>query len=244
MKMNRVEEAVHVLEEGLRSHPDSVLILSRLMNFYLKAERDEDALAAGRILLAVDPRYFDALFLSGSIQAKKGEWKAALGFYRRALDIEPENKALRMRIGLSLAALGEYENALAVYEILWNQYPEDEAVCLELSRVYESLGRIGPARGALKRLLDVRPSAELGYAYAFLSEKAGDLKEAVFWLKNYLETTAEKRTKRKSEAEAVLRRWEERLKSGSGPREFPSPRRGKRPRAAQRPSGPEDRAEP
>ncbi len=51
-----------------------------------------------------------------------------------------------MRIGLSLAALGEYENALAVYEILWNQYPEDGAVCLELSRVYESLGRIGPAR--------------------------------------------------------------------------------------------------
>ncbi len=95
MKMNKVADAVQVLEQARAKFPDSLMVLSRLLTFYLRAERWDDGFRTGQAILKLDPRNFDGLFLSGSIKAKMGKWEEALLYYQKALDIEPENKILR-----------------------------------------------------------------------------------------------------------------------------------------------------
>jgi arylsulfatase A-like enzyme len=94
-KGGRFKEAVEILEEGRGRLPESVAVLSHLMAAYLQAGRSADALAAGEVILALDPTHFDALFVSGDILGRQGKWAEALPFFERALKVEPENEALR-----------------------------------------------------------------------------------------------------------------------------------------------------
>lgn len=94
-RMDRLEETVKTLEEGMKRLPESVVILTHLMAAYLRSERSADALAAGAVILTIDPANFEALFLSGDILAQQGKWSEALLYFERALRIEPENEPLR-----------------------------------------------------------------------------------------------------------------------------------------------------
>jgi arylsulfatase A-like enzyme/Tfp pilus assembly protein PilF len=213
MKMNRTKQAIELLEKVQTRFPDSVVILSRLMSFYLKAERWEDALSKGQVILKINPHFFDALFLSGSANAKIGKWKEALNYYQKALEIEPENKTLQHRYAYTLAALGRYEEALEAYTQLKKNYPDDYTIDLDLSLVYDSVGEREKAREILKQAADRHPSPDTYYAYAMFLEKVGNLKEAVHYLKLYLETTPEIDTPRKNKAQKALAQWEKRLKT-------------------------------
>jgi arylsulfatase A-like enzyme/Flp pilus assembly protein TadD len=212
MKMNKVADAVQILEQARAKFPDSLMILSRLMSFYLRAERWDDGFATGQAILKLDPRNFDALFLAGSVTAKMGKWEEALSFYKKALEIEPENKILRQRRAYALAAQGRSKEALDLYSRLKEEYPADVSIDLELGQVYELLGDRGKAHEILSRAVEGHPSPETYYAYAIHVAKSGDLKKAVPWLKKYLETTPEVDTPRKNKARETLAQWEKSLK--------------------------------
>jgi arylsulfatase A-like enzyme/Flp pilus assembly protein TadD len=208
MKRNRVPEAVGILEKARSRFPDSLVILSRLMTFYSKAERFEDALAAGRAVLAFDPRFFDALFLSGTILARQGNWEDALRSYERALEIEPENRTLRMRRAVTLAALGRTKEAILFFEEILREAPEDPAVYSDLARVYENEGNIPKALENAGKAVEFGPSPGTYHAYAMLLAKAGNLKEAVRWLRKYLETAPAADAAGKKKAVSILADWE------------------------------------
>ena len=212
MKMNKVTDAVQVLEQARAKFPDSLMILSRLLTFYLRAERWDDGFATGQAILKLDPRNFDGLFLSGSVKAKMGKWEEALLYYQKALDIEPENKILRQRRAYALAALGRSKEALDLYSQLKKEYPADVSIDLELGQVYELLGNRVKAHEILSLAVERHPSPDTYYAYAIHLGKSGDLKEAVRWLKKYLETTPEVNTPRKNKAQETLAQWEKSLK--------------------------------
>ena len=58
MRMERTKEAIEWLEKARDRFPTSDLVLSRLMSFYLKAERWNEALGAAQVLLELQPRRF------------------------------------------------------------------------------------------------------------------------------------------------------------------------------------------
>lgn len=210
MKMNRTNQAIELLEQARSKFPASLVILTRLMSFYLRAERWEKAISAGEAILAIQPRHFETLFLSGSAYAKTGKWAEALRYYQMALEVEPENKTLRHRYAYALAALGRNEEALESYRRLKDLYPDDVALDLDMSRIFEAMGQREKALGILKEAAERHPSPDTHYAYALALEKAGDLREAVRQLKLYLSTTAEVQTPRKNNALRDLAIWEKR----------------------------------
>lgn len=212
MKRDRVSEAVGILEKARSRFPDSIVILSRLMTFYSRAERFEDALAAGRAVLALDPRYFDALFLSGTILARQGKWEDALRSYERALEIEPENRTLRMRRAVTLAALGRTKKAILVLEEILREAPREPAAYSDLARLYEKEGNIPMALENAEKVVELDPSPGAYRAFAILLAKAGNMKEAVRWLRRYLETAPATDAAGKKEAAAVLADWENKLR--------------------------------
>ena len=211
MKMDRTNDAIELLEEARGKFPGSVLVLSRLMGFYLRAGRLEDALSVGQALLNHQPNDFDALFLSGSAHAMLGKWDDALDHYFRALKIEPENKTLRHRYSYALAAVGRHEEALGSYDELKKEYPEDYLLYLDIGHIYAMTGRTEKAREVYKSASQRHPCADTYHAYAMFLGKTGDFREAVHWIKAYLSITQEKDTPRKTQAKASLAAWEKRI---------------------------------
>lgn len=145
MKMDRAEEATRLLEQAKSKFPDSELVLSRLMGLYLKAERWQDALSIGQVLLQNDPSHFDALFLSGSASARLGKWENAADCYRKALAIEPENAVLRRR----------YPDSVYAYAVLLGKNRDLKGAILWMKRYLEAASRDdGPRLDEARRLLE------------------------------------------------------------------------------------------
>jgi arylsulfatase A-like enzyme/tetratricopeptide (TPR) repeat protein len=212
MKMGRIPEAIELLESARGKFPASVLVLSRLVSFYLRAERWNDAISSGQALLDLQPNDFDALFLSGSAYAKLGKWEEALGHYGKALKIEPENKTLRQRYSYALAAVGRYEEALESYGRLKGEYAGDYSLDLDVGQIYVTTGQIEEAREVYKNGAQLYPCADTFHAYAMFLGKVGDFPEAVRWLKAYLAITQEKDASRKAQAITTLATWEKNIK--------------------------------
>ncbi len=212
MKMERIEEAIKTLEEGKKRHSRSLLILSRLIGFYLRAGRLEEAREACLETLKLEPGYFDALFLAGSISAKKGDFNQALSFYEKASEIEPENKVLKMRRAFTLAALKRYDEAIKIYQELKDEYPHDLRILKELCALYEEMGNVSLALETLSPALKHNPEPELYYDYSLLLEKAGNLKQAINFVKIYIEKSKDQKNGRRKEAERKLKEWERKVK--------------------------------
>ena len=211
-KMGRLDNAIEVLEQGRERLPESYVLLSKLIAFYSSAGKYDKALTACEVMLSIDSRHFDALFLSGSVHARLRNWEKALGFYEKAMAIETENKTLRQRYAYSLAALGRHDESLKRYSLLKIDYPHDASILKEMSEVYKAMGNPGSAIDSLKAAIDLEPTPDMYYEYAFLLETGRQLEEAIAWLKKFLDKASEKSTPRWKKAQATLIQWEKRLK--------------------------------
>jgi tetratricopeptide (TPR) repeat protein len=210
-KMKRLDDSLQVLEQGRDRLPDSIVILSRLSLFYMKKARAEDALRASQVVLRIDPKYFDALYMSGVALVNMGRWDEARENFEKALAIEPENKPLRIQYAYCLFALNRGEDALKVYQQLKEEFPEDPVIYMEMGILYDSMGDLEKARENLSKAVELNPSPNTYYNYAVVLEKSGQLRKAVRYLKLYLETTREGETQRKIQARQALAQWERRI---------------------------------
>jgi tetratricopeptide (TPR) repeat protein len=212
-KMGKLDNAVQTLEQGRDHLPDSLVILSRLSLFYMKTRRAEDAYQTSQVVLRIDPKYFDALYMSGVALVNMGQWDEARGYFEKALAIEPENKAIKLQYAYSLFALNRGEEALKIYKELEAEYPNDPVVYRELGILYDSMGDLAKAKEYLGKAVELNPSPNTYFNYAVVLERSGELSEAVRYMRMYLDTTREGETQRKSQARQVLAQWERRLQN-------------------------------
>jgi len=204
--------AIEALKEGLTRMPGNFVLLSRLGHFYMRAGQLNEAYDTSQTVLQQDPRYFDALVISGWVLDMWGREGEASEYFKRALDIEPENRLIRMKYAYALAAQGRISDGLEIYDQLKKEAPDDYRIYTDLGIVYSSSGNLQLARENFKKAVDINPSPETYLNYSSALERGGDLREAVRYLRLYLQTTQEGNTPRKREAESALSDWESRLK--------------------------------
>jgi uncharacterized protein HemY len=65
-------------------------------------------------------------FNLGSVCLKKGDWKAAVGFFESSLKEDPSFADGHMGLGTALIELGEYESAAAEFQILGYKVTPDD----------------------------------------------------------------------------------------------------------------------
>ncbi len=210
-RMGKIREGIEVLELGNKKIPDNLIILSRLASLYVRGQRLVEAVTTAQAVLRIDPQYFDALYISGLSLVNLGKWEEALGYFESAMDIEPENSSLELQYAFCLVANGRGAEAAKIYDRLKKENPRDYRIYQDMAIMYESLHDLNQARENMKQAVDLNPGFETYFNYAILLEKTGDLREAVYYLKRYLETTPEKETPRRLAAQKTLGVWESRL---------------------------------
>ncbi|UCC39292.1 MAG: sulfatase-like hydrolase/transferase, partial [Candidatus Aminicenantes bacterium] len=93
-KVKKTKEAIQLLEQGRERIPNSLIILAGLSFSYFRERRVKEALETCQLILKKDPAFFDILVLSGTIKWEKQKWAEALKYFKKAIEIEPENKIL------------------------------------------------------------------------------------------------------------------------------------------------------
>lgn len=208
--MGRIKEAIQIAEEGRKRLPNSTVILSKLSSFYLAENKLKDALETSQSALKINPSDLDALFVSGIASERMQKRDDASSYYKRALEIEPENTYLQLRYTYCLASSGKTKEAEDLYLKLKQEHPNDYRVYQDLGILNDTLGELEKARENFKRAVELKPSPQAYYNYAFLLARIQEFKEAANYFRLYLETTPEGNTPRKEQAKRILSQLESR----------------------------------
>lgn len=212
MEMEKYEEAAQVLKKGIENIPNPYILLSRLAVIYIRLGRLKEAYEANQAALTVKPDYLDSLIFGGWIMSQLGKHKEAIEHYQKAMKIEPENKRLQIDYAYALSTSGRIDEALDMYDKLKSEYPDDYKIYEDIGIALASKGDFEEALKNFKKAVDLNPSPVTFLNYAVILERVGNLKEAVHYLKLYLENTTEGNTPRKIDAQKALAQWERKLR--------------------------------
>lgn len=150
-ELARVED--YLLSGANKDQPEAVLILEALTQGYLKTYRLVDALHCLDLWLERQPNNVQALVWRGEVKERRDSNDEAIGAYRRAAEIEPDNENVRLHLAQALARSDRAEEAQVHFEYLRHRRPEDPVVLLGMARCGRSLGKADEARQLLNQVL-------------------------------------------------------------------------------------------
>jgi len=211
-KMRKFDETLRILEQGIERIPGSEVLLSRQGHTYLVLGRLKKALESMQAVLKINPRYFDALLVSAYILGIMGKKEEASGYFEKALEIEPENKFLRTNYALNLATSGRPHQAIEVYNTLKIDYPDDYGIYQNLGITYGNLGDFNKSIEYLEKAISIHPTPLSYLNLAVALKKRGNLKEAIYYLKLYLENAQGGDEIQVRKAQEELSAWENMLR--------------------------------
>ena len=118
-------EAVALLEEGLRSSPDSASLLESLGNARHARGLLESAISAYREALDREPCRTGALWGMGCAQASLGDHAAAAESLRQLVELQPDYGQGHHNLGRSLYELGQVDQALESFQRAYHALPPE-----------------------------------------------------------------------------------------------------------------------
>ncbi|MDI6797205.1 MAG: tetratricopeptide repeat protein [Desulfatibacillaceae bacterium] len=155
-RLNKHEQAISLLEEGIAEFENDIPMLFRLGVALDQAGRKEDCIAIMRRVLEIDPGNPEALNYIGYTHAEMGiQLDEALEMVERALQARPDDGYITDSLGWVHFQRGSYEKALEILEkaiLLVN----DEPVILDhLGDAYLKNNMPQKAMEAFQRALDM-----------------------------------------------------------------------------------------
>ncbi|MCK4646724.1 MAG: sulfatase-like hydrolase/transferase [Candidatus Aminicenantes bacterium] len=186
-RLKKFDEAIQTLKHGIDKIPDSEILLARLGHTYFVTGQLNEAFVAMQQVLAINPRYIDALTLSAVIMDTLGKKETARDHYEKALSIEPENKFLRMSYALNLATGGKTSEAIDVYTPLTQEYPGEYSLYQYLGIAYGVAGDYAKSIENLKQAIGLHPTLIAYFNLAVALKETGEIAEAIHYLELYLE---------------------------------------------------------
>ncbi|MBV8170136.1 MAG: tetratricopeptide repeat protein [Alphaproteobacteria bacterium] len=177
----RIAAAIAALAaSGAPASPVHAAFHVNLGNALHAVGRTDDAVAAYRQALVLDPASAHAHSNLGNVLQARGELEAAVESYGAALRLEPGHAQAHYNLGNAYAALGRADAALASYRAALTLRPDYAEALNNLANLLQTVGRIDEAIEAYRRALALTPDAprvlvNLGTAL----RAAGQIDEAI-----------------------------------------------------------------
>jgi tetratricopeptide (TPR) repeat protein len=165
-------------------HPDVGLVLEALARGYTLAERWADAREACELWRAVEPDAPGGWLWGGWVCERMAQTEPAAGFYRRALELAPDDRDVR--VAYARVRLRQHDQADAAPHYRWvlDRDPDDVEALLGLAGCRIEAGRAAEAVPLIDRALAREPASGLGMALRGRAAlDGGDLPAAEDWLR-------------------------------------------------------------
>ena len=140
--------------------------MSGLAQTYAVMGRTDDAMKLLKDVTAANPKRIGDLLLMGELLMRSGDYNGALGYFRRAEQMQPGMRS-ELLMALSYQHLKQFDQANHYLEMAKKRAPNNPEVQRSLAGFFLESGSYAEAIAALKSIHNPRPDilAELGYAY-------------------------------------------------------------------------------
>jgi len=173
-------EALASYEEALASEPQSVLVLTEIVEMELRMENPDAAIMRLNQVLAENPDHQAAHFMLGSVYMEKKEFAQAEEEYSKQLIITPENGRVYQLLALSRNSQGDFEGAVNTLEQGLEKLPGDSALLQSLANLYVRKNDLDKAATVYEDALKAAPDdLMLSLGLAGVREQQGRYEDAI-----------------------------------------------------------------
>jgi len=130
---NNHSELIEIMKRGLRSNPNSIVLMEYLIVSYLKMGKEGLAIEQMKKILAVRPRDTDLMLKMARLQEKAGKIEDAIETYQKVLSVSKGHVEAKREYVRLLGIMAErqerqekYAQALEIYKKILEISPEDE----------------------------------------------------------------------------------------------------------------------
>jgi predicted O-linked N-acetylglucosamine transferase (SPINDLY family) len=129
----------------------------------------------------LDSNFFDGLHLLAIVYASQNNHQAAISYYKKSLQLQPNHASALSNLGSSLNSMGLNQEALVVFQRAQEIEPNTPEFWFNAANVLYDMGRYEEALTYYERSIDLNP-----YYY----QAYNNFGKALFELKNYLDSLA------------------------------------------------------
>ncbi len=146
------DDVISVLEEWTENHPDDTDSLLALGEYYGAMDREQDAIDAYRRVIEAEPDSVRGLNNLAWLLRERAP-DEALTHAERAVELQPDNPAVRDTLGMVLLAQGQPEQAQEHLRRAVDSAPDSPTLRYHLARALAEAGQDDEARRHLERAL-------------------------------------------------------------------------------------------
>lgn len=169
-------------------HPDAGLVLEALARGYMLTERWADARQACAFWRAVEPEAPWAWLWGGWVSERMVQMDQAAEFYRRALELAPDDRDARVAVARVQLRQRNPSAAASHYEWVLARDPDDAEALLGLAQCQIESGRAPDAVPLIERVLARHPTSNLAMSLSGRAAmEGGDPAAAERWLRRAVE---------------------------------------------------------
>jgi tetratricopeptide (TPR) repeat protein len=166
-RAGKADEAVAQFEEVLAEKPDDAVRQAQLRvdygNLLADVGRTEEALAAYRRALELDPQLAKAHYNLGLTQLSLGQGEEAKGSFREAIALQPDYPEAHTNLGVVLASQGAVDEALEHYRTAVELRPDDGGTRFNLGQGLLLAGQVEEGLTELRRGVELAPGNPSGH---------------------------------------------------------------------------------
>lgn len=158
-----LKECLEIAKDVLGGKIQKVIALHLFtgLSYFYKGMYD-DAIAAYKEAIKLDPNYARGHLVLGEAYGEKGMYDEAIAEHKRAIEINPRYAAAHNNLGIAYAHKGLYDEAIAAYEraVALAVFPQ---VHNNLGRAYYYKGMYDEAIAAFEKAIEVEPKHASAY---------------------------------------------------------------------------------
>ncbi len=154
----RSQECQQVLIDGKKKNMSSVAFEVALVEYWLWANREEDALAETVAATKKYPDSVDLLFLRGQVEEQQQHHATARDYFAQVIAREPRHLRAVLRLSELQSRAGRHDDALITLQNARERLGDEPAILERMARALQTLDRLPESRKLYAILLKKRPS--------------------------------------------------------------------------------------
>jgi len=160
-QMGNYEAAVKSFEKFLELAPNDFNGHFFMARSYGFLGNTENAIKSYERSLEInDPKHVCAQRNMGIAIRGKGSNAEAMKWFKKALDIDPDNSETHIEMGKTLRELGDFDAAISHFRHALKSKPGNSRVYVFLGEIYEAKGDTVSARKNYKKAIELDPACE------------------------------------------------------------------------------------
>ncbi len=180
------QAAINIYREQLRLKPEDFAIRAEMIRLMSESGQKDEAARDLDVLIKAQPNNARLLVFIGEFYATDKP-DLASGYYRRAVEVEPQNNGARVSYGASLVKSRQFETAIPILAEALSSDPDNYQAHANLGAALFELKRYPQAAAEFVWIVRAKPGLATAYYFLAISlDRIGDCEQSLRAYREFL----------------------------------------------------------